>query len=179
MEFVGIEPLSLVDYDDKLSCTLFTSGCNFKCPFCHNSELVLNPHKQKEIPFEEILAYLQSRKGMLDAVVITGGEPTLMKDLKEKIIVIKNMGFEVKLDTNGTSPEVVKDLIDNKLVDYVAMDIKNSFAHYGKSIGLDRFPIEKIKETIDLLKLGLVGYEFRTTLVKEDHTKEDIEEIGK
>ena len=177
MEFVGLTKLSLVDFDRHIACTLFTEGCNFCCPFCHNSPLVKNPHNQI-IPFEEILKFLKKRIGILDAVVITGGEPTLMKDLKDKIKQIKDLGYLVKLDTNGTNPDVVKDLVKENLIDYIAMDIKASFATYPK-ITNSRVDINKIKESIDFIMHSGVDYEFRTTLVKEFHTKEDITQMAK
>ena len=178
MDFVGIEKLSLVDYDGKLTCTLFMAGCNFRCPFCHNADLVLDTYNCTPIPFQDILEYLESKKGKLEAVCITGGEPTLMRDLKEKITVIKNMGYLVKLDTNGTNLKVVKDLVENKLIDYVAMDIKNSEKDYHLAIGLNYQPFSKIKETIDYLMACGIDYEFRTTLVKDIHDERNIKEMG-
>lgn len=178
MGFVGIEKLSLVDYEDKLTCTLFMAGCNFRCPFCHNADLVLDTYNCHPIPFEEILDYLSKQKRKLEAVCISGGEPTLMRDLKEKIIKIKELGYLVKLDTNGTNLPIVKDLVDNKLIDYVAMDIKNSEKDYHLAIGLDYQPFSKIKESIDYLLDNHIAYEFRTTLVKNVHTKESIKEMG-
>ena len=177
MEFVGLTKLSLVDYDRHVACTLFTQGCNFCCPFCHNSLLVKNP-KNQEIPFDEILSFLKKRVGILDAVVITGGEPTLMFDLKDKIKQIKDLGFKVKLDTNGTNPHVIKELVKDNLLDYIAMDIKSSFATYPK-ITNSKVNIDKIKESIDFIMHSGVDYEFRTTLVKEFHTKEDITQMAK
>ena len=150
MDFVGVEKLSLVDYDHHMSAVLFSPGCNFACPFCHNSALVIAPEFNNPIPFEEILSFLKKRQGLLDAVVVTGGEPTLMKDLKSKIRAIKDLGYKVKLDSNGSHPEVIKDLVDEGLLDYIAMDIK--------SCGVD--------------------YEFRTTLVKEYHDLEDIKKMS-
>ena len=128
-KFVGIEKLSLVDYEGKLACTLFTNGCNFKCPFCHNSSLVIKDN-YSYIEDEEILSYLQKRTKQLDAVVITGGEPTLMPNLIEKIKEIKKLGYLIKLDTNGSNPEIIKQLVENRLIDYIAMDIKNSLNNY-------------------------------------------------
>ncbi|MCB9498943.1 MAG: anaerobic ribonucleoside-triphosphate reductase activating protein [Erysipelotrichaceae bacterium] len=179
MEFSGIEKLSLVDYDNKLSCILFFAGCNFRCPFCQNGGLVLKPIEQPIIPFEQILDYLKERKNVLDAVVISGGEPTLMPDLKEKIIKIKKLGYLVKLDTNGTHPEIVKDLYNNGLIDYVAMDIKNSEDKYSLTIRAENLHIEKIKETIDFLKRSGIGYEFRTTMMLEFHDMKSMEGIEK
>lgn len=179
MEFAGLQKISLVDYEGKVACTLFTAGCNFRCPFCHNSDLVIYAKNVNYIPFDEILDYLNKRKGMLDAVVITGGEPTLMPDLKEKLYEIKKLGYKIKLDTNGTNPDIVKELVDLKLIDYVAMDIKNSYEGYSKTIGLESYDSDKILESINYLLSGEVDYEFRTTLVREFHSDEDIKNIAK
>ncbi len=175
MDFVGWEKLSLVDYDNNLSTILFCEGCNFRCPFCHNSSLVL--FKNNKIDFNEILAYLKERKRMLDAVVISGGEPTLMNDLIEKCKIIKELGYKIKLDTNGTNPKVIKYLIDNDLVDHIAMDIKGSFSNYHEIVGLPKVNLENIKESINILKTSGISYEFRTTLVKEFHDEEKIKEM--
>lgn len=179
MEFSGIEKLSLVDYDNKLSCILFFAGCNFRCPFCQNGGLVLKPIEQPIIPFDDILDYLKERKKVLDAVVISGGEPTLMPDLKEKIIAIRKLGYLIKLDTNGTHPEIVKDLYSSGLIDYVAMDIKNSEEKYPLTTGVENSHIDKIKETINFLKTSGIGYEFRTTMMHEFHDMKSMEGIEK
>ena len=176
MDFVGIDKLSLLDYDEKLSCVLFAKACNFRCPFCHNGLTVLE--SETYIPFNQIIEFLNSRKGKLDAVVVTGGEPTLMDDIVEKISIIKSMGFLVKLDSNGTRPEVIKELLDKKLLDYIAMDIKNSLSCYPKTCGVKNIDEEKIKESIKLIQNSGIDYEFRTTLVKEFHTLDSIKEIG-
>jgi pyruvate formate lyase activating enzyme len=179
MEFAGLQKISLVDYEGKVACTLFTAGCNFRCPFCHNADLVIYAKNVNYIPFNEILDYLNKRKGMLDAVVITGGEPTLMPDLKEKLYEIKKLGYKIKLDTNGTNPDIVKELVDLKLIDYVAMDIKNSYEGYSKTVGLENINEKAILESINYLLSGAVDYEFRTTLVREFHNDEDIRNIAK
>lgn len=176
-KFVGIEKLSLVDYEGKLACTLFTNGCNFKCPFCHNSSLVIKDN-YSYIEDEEIIAYLQKRTKQLDAVVITGGEPTLMPNLVDKIKEIKELGYLVKLDTNGSNPEIIKHLVEQKLIDYVAMDIKNSLSKYGITTGTENININKIKESINYIMNCNIDYEFRTTLVNEFHNEEDIKEIA-
>lgn len=176
MEFVGLDKMSMLDYEDYVSAVIFAPKCNFRCPFCHNGDSVLN--SSVEIPFNDILAYLESRKGLLDAVVVTGGEPTLMPDLEDKIRQIKELGFQVKLDTNGTNPELLKHLIDEKLIDYVAMDIKNSKEKYALTAGCKFVDLEKIKQSIDILKNSGIRYEFRTTLVKEFHDFSDIKGIG-
>ena len=177
MEFVGLDKMSLLDYEDYVSAVIFAPTCNFRCPFCHNGDSVLN--STVEIPFKEILSYLESRKGLLDAVVVTGGEPTLMPDLENKIREIKKLGFEVKLDTNGTNPEILEKLINEKLIDYVAMDIKNSPAKYALTAGCKKVDLDKIKKSINILEKSGICYEFRTTLVKEFHDFNDITEIGK
>ena len=178
MDFVGVEKLSLVDYDHHMSAVLFFPGCNFRCPFCHNSSLVINPNNNKPIPFNEILDFLKKRVGLLDAVVITGGEPTLMKDLEEKIEAIKELGYKVKLDSNGSHPEVIKKLVEKNLLDYIAMDIKSSFDTYMDIT--DVFVnLDKIRESIDFIMSSGVDYEFRTTLIKEYHTEEDIRKMAK
>ena len=175
MDFSGIEKFSLLDFDTKVSCVLFVQNCNFRCPFCHNGPLVLN-HNNLTIPWNDILSFLNKRKGILDAVVISGGEPTLMPDLKDKIIEIKKLGYLVKLDTNGTNPKVVKDLVEAKLVDYVAVDIKNSLDRYHQTID-SKICLDPVIETIEYLKTDVVDYEFRTTLVKEFHEEKDIRDM--
>ena len=176
MDFVGIDKFSLLDYEDKVSCILFCRPCNFRCPFCHNGTTVLEA--DTTIPFEDILSYLRSRKGLIDAVVVSGGEPTLMPDLKEKITQLKELGFLVKLDTNGTNPEVIKDLYESHLIDYVAMDIKNSLKKYPVTTGTKNIAEDKIKQSIAYLMNSGIDYEFRTTLVNEFHDDESIKEMG-
>lgn len=178
MEFSGWEKLSLVDFDDNLTTTLFTSGCNFRCPFCHNGDLVLHPSRCVAIPFDEIKEYLKKRVGVLDAVCISGGEPTLMDDLEEKLIFIKSLGYKVKLDSNGSRPSILKDLVSKGLVDYVAMDIKNSKSKYAETIGIKDFDLSPIEESIAFLLSNKVGYEFRTTIMSEFHNEEDMKQIG-
>lgn len=177
--FCGIEKLSLVDFDKKLSCVLFISGCNFKCPFCHNSSLMNVTNDN--LDFSDIKDYLIKRKKMIDAVVITGGEPTLRKELPSIIKEIKDLGYLIKLDTNGTNPTMLKQLIDDKLIDYVAMDIKTGLSNYHIVSGVVLTQAEinnsKIKESINILKSSNIDYEFRTTLVKEYHSKDVINEM--
>jgi pyruvate formate lyase activating enzyme len=179
MDFVGIEKLSFVDWEDKIVCTLFMQGCNFRCPFCHNENLVLNINKKiKGIPFDSILDFLKLRKGKLEGVVITGGEPTLMPDLVDKIRKIKSLGYPIKLDTNGSNPQILKFLVENHLIDYVAMDIKNSIKKYPETIGLKKFNFENTRESISYFLSNAIPYEFRTTLVSEFHDEESIDEMG-
>ena len=176
MDFVGIDKFSILDYEDKISCVLFCKPCNFRCPFCHNGTTVLEA--DTTIPFQDILDFLNTRKGLIDAVVVSGGEPTLMPDLKEKITALKNMGFLIKLDTNGTNPQMIKELYEEHLIDYVAMDIKNSFEKYPLTTGTKCVDIEKIKQSINYLISSGVDYEFRTTLIDEFHDIEDIKKMG-
>lgn len=178
MKIEGFQKLTLQDYPDVISCILFTKGCNFRCPFCHNSALVIDTSLDNLISEEEIFKYLEKRKGILDGVVVSGGEPLIQKDIKEFITKIKKLGYKVKLDTNGNNYLVLKDLIDNHLVDYVAMDIKNTFSKYDLIAGV-KVNIENIKKSIQLLKTHVVDFEFRTTIVKEFHDYEDICEILK
>lgn len=182
MKILGFEKLSLVDFEDKLGCTIFLGGCNFRCHFCHNKPLVINFEMANEISFEEILEYLKTRKGKIEAVCITGGEPTLAKDLKEKLLEIKKMGFFVKLDTNGTNFKIVKELLESKIVDYIAMDIKNSPNEYIKTIGINEFNatnyFEEISKCVNYLINNNYNYEFRTTLVEEFFNEKSINELG-
>jgi pyruvate formate lyase activating enzyme len=170
----GFQKVTLLDYPDQVACIVFTVGCNYRCPFCQNSELVL--HNKGIISEEEVLDYLNKRKGILDGVVISGGEPTVQKDLKDFIIKIKKLGLLVKLDTNGTNPELLKDLIDNNLIDYVAMDIKNDLDKY-KEITINNPEINKIKKSIKLLQDSKIDHEFRTTIMKNYHTIADLQKI--
>ena len=176
MEFVGIDKFSLLDYDEKVSVVLFSPACNFRCPFCHNGDSVLNSNTP--IPFNDILDYLKTRVGLVDAVVFTGGEPTLMAELKNRIKQVKDLGFLIKLDTNGTHPNILEDLINDGLLDYVAMDIKNSEKMYAETAGCPGVNIENIKKSIKILKNSGVNYEFRTTIVKEFHDEISIKEMG-
>lgn len=179
MNIQGIQKLTLLDYPGKMACVLFTAGCNLRCPFCHNSRLVVNPEKESEYGEEEILAFLEKRQGILDGVVITGGEPLLQKDISDFIVKIRELGYSVKLDTNGTFPEKLRELIDKGLVDYVAMDIKNSPELYAETVGVTGFDISRIKESISILLEGKVDYEFRTTVVREFHSVFGMDNIGK
>ena len=178
MEFVSINKLTLLDYPEKVACVLYTPTCNFMCPYCHNWETLIE-EQLSDLFFEDILSFLKKREGILDGVVISGGEPTLMKDLPNKIKRIKELGYLVKLDTNGSNPEMLKELIDNKLIDYVAMDIKHSFNKYYDVIVNKNIDLEDIKKSIDILMEDKVDYEFRITLIEEYHDKDSIYKIGK
>ena len=175
MAIVGIDKLSLLDYEDKVSIVLFSQACNFRCPFCHNGESVLNA--QSELDFDEILAYLKTRTGLVDAVVFSGGEPTLEPNLEVKIKAVKSLGFLIKLDTNGTNPVLLEKLIDEGLIDYVAMDIKNSPSLYAKTSGVTNVNLDSIRKSISIIMKKAPDYEFRTTLVKEFHEKMDYQEF--
>ena len=178
MDFSGLEKLSLVDFDDNLTATLFMAGCPFRCPYCHNGELVLHPEKAETIPWKDIMDYLSKRRGVLDAVCVSGGEPTLMPDLEDKIREIRSLGYKIKLDSNGCRPEVLEDLVNKDLLDYIAMDIKNSKAKYDLTIGT-HYEIEKIEESVRYIMSCGVGYEFRTTMMEEFHEASDMEQIGR
>jgi len=175
----GLQTLTLLDYPGKVACTVFTGGCNFRCPFCHNGGIVLNPGAEPSIPEEKVFDLLKKRRGVLEGVCITGGEPTLWKGLWDFAREIKAMGYSVKLDTNGTNPELMHKLILAGVVDYVAMDVKNSPDKYAETIGVKGFNLQPVKDSVRLLMQGTVGYEFRTTVVKGMHTPQDIVEIGK
>ncbi len=177
MKIFGFEKLSMVDFPGHLCCTVFTGGCNFKCPFCQNSDLV-KMQNLREINQDEIFSYLSKRKGVIDSLCISGGEPTIYPDLEQFIAKIKSLGFLVKLDTNGTNYEMLKRLIENNLVDYVAMDIKNSLSAYGETAGTNFVDLENIKKSVELLKRNKVDYEFRTTLVKQFHSTSTITEMA-
>ena len=170
--------MTLLDFPGRVACTVFLGGCNFRCPFCHNSEL-LDGTEEQVMDDKALLSFLAKRKGILDGVCITGGEPTLKKELPQLLREIKALGYPVKLDTNGYRPEVLKALVEEGLVDYVAMDIKNSPDEYGKTVGLSKMDISRIEESIRFLAKGTVDYEFRTTVVSQLHTKKSIEDMGK
>lgn len=177
MNIAGVQKVTLLDYPGKVACEIFTQGCNFECPFCQNSSLIPITNTG-EFSEEEIFEYLNLRKNILDGVVITGGEPTVQKDLKGFIKKIKDLGLLVKLDTNGGNPKVLQELIDEKLVDYVAMDIKNIFNKYNITAG-KKVSLDNIKKSIEILKASKIDYEFRTTIIKEMHSLDDIVSICK
>lgn len=170
----GLQRLSLIDYPNKIACTLFLSGCNFRCGFCHNPELVLAPIN-KEYSEEEILDFLEKRKGQLDGVCITGGEPLLTLE-KEFLKKIKLSGYAIKIDTNGTNPEKLKELISEKLIDYVAMDLKASPENYNLITNAN-VQMDKIEESIQLIVNSGIDYEFRTTVIRRFHDEEEIKKM--
>ena len=170
----GLQKLTLLDYPGKVACTVFTGGCNFRCPFCHNSALVLPDRLAHDSSAEQVLAFLRKRVGVLDGVAVTGGEPLLHPDIADFLKEIKAMGFLVKLDTNGSFPDRLIDIVDAGLADRVAMDIKNAPALYAKTAGLERFDLAGVTKSKDFLLEGRVDYEFRTTVVKGLHTEESL-----
>lgn len=176
MKICGIEKFSMVDWDTKIVCTLFASGCNFRCPFCHNASLALS--NQAPLDENEIFDYLEKRKGLLDGVCVSGGEPTLSHDLEDFIGKIKALGYKVKLDTNGSNPTMVQNLINKGLVDYIAMDIKNSPEKYATTTGLASISLDNILESVRIIKSSGIAHEFRTTIIKEFHTENDLKRIA-
>ncbi len=178
MKICGFQKMTMLDYPGKVACTVFTCGCNFRCPFCHNALLVTEIDDENVFDEEEIISYLYKRKGIIDGVCITGGEPLLQKDIAEFLQKVKATGLPVKLDTNGSYPQKLRELVEKGLVDYVAMDIKNSREKYAETIGLSDYDLSKVEESVEFLLSGAVDYEFRTTVVREFHTQEDILNIA-
>ena len=170
----GLQKLTLLDFPGKVACTVFTSGCNFRCPFCHNAPLVLPERLGCDVTEEEVLAFLKKRVGVLDGVAVTGGEPLLHREIDAFLEQVKSLGYSVKLDTNGSFPDHLISLVENGLVDRVAMDIKNAPDRYGPTIGLEHPDMEAIGRSKDFLLSGKVEYEFRTTVVKGIHTEESL-----
>ncbi|MBR2965630.1 MAG: anaerobic ribonucleoside-triphosphate reductase activating protein [Clostridia bacterium] len=178
MTIMGLQKLTLLDFPGKIACTVFTGGCNFRCPFCHNASLVIPSKLGAAMPTEDFFDFLKKRQGILGGVCVSGGEPTLMFDLEDFLTRIKSMGFLVKLDTNGSRPEVLRSLVEKGLIDYVAMDIKNSPDMYPKTVGVEGFDVAPILESAEYLMSGAVEFEFRTTLVEGHHTEREIRLIG-
>lgn len=179
MHIAGIQKLTLLDYPGKVACTIFLSGCNLRCPYCHNPSLVIPERKcEQELSVAEVLEFLERRRGKLDGVCITGGEPTLQSELPEFLESVHRLGFDVKLDTNGTNPEMLKVLLHKDILSYVAIDIKNSPSLYAETCGgVDVLP--QVRENVALLLNGTIDYEFRTTVCKPLHTEKSVEEIGR
>lgn len=181
MTFAGIQKLTLLDYPGKTACTVFTNGCNLRCPFCYNARLVLPEYQSTSslLAEEEIRAFLKKRAGLLDGICITGGEPLLHEEnLRDFIPYIRELGYMVKLDTNGTCPKILEQFLQLGWIDYVAMDVKNTFTYYAETIGIADFNVTPIKESIDIIRNSGVDYEFRTTVVREFHTVERIRELA-
>lgn len=175
MKVTGIQKLTLLDYPGVVACTVFTAGCNFRCPFCHNAMLVLPEQIDNEcLTDDEVFGFLKKRRGVLDGVAVTGGEPLLHADMPEFLARVKELGYKIKLDTNGSNPELLSEIIKNKLVDRVAMDIKNAPEEYARTIGLESFDIAPVERSKEMLLSGETDYEFRTTVVKGIHTKESL-----
>lgn len=180
MKICGLQKLAMVDYPGKLAATVFTGGCNLRCPFCHNAPLVTGVDRNPEDhPAEEVLSFLRGRRGLLDGVVISGGEPLVQDGVEEFIRAVRAMGFAVKLDTNGTFPDALRELLEAGLLDYVAMDIKNCLPKYPLTVGLETFDTTPVEESVDLLRSSSVPCEFRTTLVRELHTQRDLDAIAR
>ncbi len=175
----GLNKTTLLDYPGHVAATVFLGGCNFRCPFCQNGDLVLKPEGQPAIEKEAVMAFLRKRKGVLTGVCITGGEPTIERGLEELIEEIKDIGYLLKLDTNGYCPEVIRKLTEKGLVDYIAMDIKNDLKKYGGTVGIQGIDAGRIMDSIRWIINGKTDYEFRTTVVKELHGREDMSAIGK
>ena len=179
MHISGLQKLAMVDFPGKLAATVFTGGCNLRCPFCHNALLVNRLAENPEThSVEEVLDFLKKRRGLLDGVVLSGGEPLMQNGAAEFLEQVRSLGFAVKLDTNGCYPEALEEILKRKLVDYVAMDIKNSREKYGVTVGIPDFDVTPIEQSVALLKNSGVDFEFRTTVVKEFHTAQDIVSIG-
>lgn len=179
VRFYGLQKLTLLDFPGRMACTVFTGGCNMRCPFCHNRSLVFLNENDSEISVNDIVDYLENRSKVLDGVCITGGEPLLHKGLKDFIKKAKSLGLQVKLDTNGSNFEKLKELVEEGLLDYVAVDIKNCPKKYPETIGLQSYDLSEIEKVISYLLEDHIDYEFRTTIVKQFHEVSDIEEIGK
>ena len=178
MKIYGLQKMTLLDFPGRVACTVFLGLCDFRCPYCHNFELV----DGTAVPLmeeEEFFSFLSKRKGLLDGVAVTGGEPTIHADLPEFVRRIRSLGFPVKLDTNGYHPDMLRRLLEEKLIDYAAMDIKNSPEKYASTAGRETLDLSPVRESIALLMGSGTDYEFRTTVVKEFHEQRDFEEIGK
>ena len=178
MKFGGLQKLTLLDYPDKVAATLFTVGCNFRCPFCHNFSLVCGDgDKLEPLTQEEVLQFLKKRSAVLEGVCVTGGEPLIQPDIEDFLRKVREIGYKIKLDTNGAFPDRLRLLVKNGLVDYVAMDVKNSKATYGKTAGCE-VDLQAIERSVELLKSDVVDYEFRTTVTATFHTEESIKEMA-
>lgn len=179
MRILGLQKLSLLDFPGKVAATVFTGGCDLRCPFCHNASLVLPGRGTSALDAGGVLDFLASRRGLLDGVVLSGGEPLLQPDAADFLAEVKAMGFAVKLDTNGCHPDALADILDRRLADYVAMDIKNSLEKYPWTVGVPGFDTAPVERSARLLMEGPADYEFRTTLVRPFHEVGDMETIGR
>jgi len=179
MRICGLQKLAMVDYPGKIAATVFTGGCNLRCPFCHNALLVTRLEESPSMDEAEILDFLKKRKGLLDGMVLSGGEPLLQPGAKDFLRKVRELGYAIKVDTNGCYPEMLAEILDDGLADYVAMDIKNSREKYARTCGLQEMDLAPVEESIRLLRKSGVEYEFRTTVVRELHTVEDMASIGR
>ena len=178
MNISGLQKMTLLDFPGKVACTVFLAGCNYRCPFCHNAEL-LEGNPEPLMTVDELLGFLKKRMGLLDGVCVSGGEPTLTPGLRDLLAAIKELGFAVKLDTNGSRPKVLKDLVAEGLVDYVAMDIKNGPSRYAQTCGVSKVDLAAVEESAVFLMSGAVASEFRTTVVTPFHDEASIAEMGR
>ena len=178
MRICGLQKLSMVDYPGKLAATVFTGGCDLRCPFCHNAPLVTRVAEAPSLSQEEVLAFLKGRRGLLDGVVLSGGEPLLQPGAADFLARVRDLGFAVKLDTNGCHPEALADILERGLADYVAMDVKNRREKYAGTVGIPDFDLAPVEESLRVLRASGADYEFRTTVVREFHTADDIRAIG-
>jgi len=178
MKIMGLQKTTLLDYPGHLAATIFLGGCNMRCPFCHNMDIVDASSLPEAVNPEEIFDFLKKRQNTLEGLCITGGEPTLNPELPDFITSVKLLGYKVKLDTNGTNPDMLINLIEQNLLDYVAMDIKSSLEQYSKLSGIPNIDTEKIKSSIKILNDSSIDHEYRTTIIKQYHTSNVIEEIG-
>ena len=169
--------MTLLDFPGRVACTVFLGGCDMRCPFCHNAGL-LDPNASADMDEEDLLRFLEGRKGLLDGVAFTGGEPLLRKDLPELLEKIRSLGYLIKIDTNGNHPDRLRAILDAGLADYVAMDIKNSPARYAETVGVPDFSTDRVDESIRILREGPVDYEFRTTVVRQFHDEDSFRAIG-
>jgi pyruvate formate lyase activating enzyme len=178
LRICGLQKLSMVDFPGKLAATVFTGGCNLRCPFCHNALLVTRLQESPVLDTDDVLAFLASRRGFLDGVVLSGGEPLMQPDSVDFLTQVRELGFLIKVDTNGCYPHVLSEILDKQLADYVAMDIKNSPDKYAQTVGIPNFPLDNVNRSIALLQSSGIDYEFRTTVVREFHTADDIAAIA-
>lgn len=178
MRICGLQKLSMVDYPGMLAATVFTGGCNLRCPFCHNALLVTRLQESPVLDTDDVLAFLASRRGFLDGVVLSGGEPLMQPDSVDFLTQVRELEFLIKVDTNGCYPHVLREILDKQLADYVAMDIKNSPDKYAQTVGIPNFPLDNVNRSIALLQSSGIDYEFRTTVVREFHTADDIAAIA-
>ncbi len=178
MIFHGFQKMTMLDFPGYVACTVFTPGCNFRCPFCHNSLLVTRMNDNEIYTEADILSYLKKRQGVIDGICISGGEPLMHDDIFDFVRKVKDLGFLVKIDTNGSYPDKLSKLIESGNIDYVAMDIKNSPDRYAETVAIPGFDFEPVRKSVKLLLEGKINYEFRTTVVKEFHTPQDMVFIG-